>query len=243
MGQVEFATATIADLTFTPPTAREPRYWLAPLIGPFAELKLNRPAHHTLAFPDHWTYFFRERTCTCGIQPLRSKTSECEFVFDALAFGDLAQEPTLADPSEVIPPGLLNAISFALGAEVQMPYLETRDSNGNLVRRFFLSSRPKADTAIGQVFSFIHGTEPDSGIGAFLSLFFSTPDDLQEQLTVVMNLVRSGAPGNGPIEDSIADLVKALDNLIKATGFAQQNLLECLEPEHGERIKAIVQTM
>jgi hypothetical protein len=240
IGQLD-VTATIADLTFTPPIAREPRYWLAPLIGPFAEFKINLHAHHPLALPDRWIYFFKERTCNCGIQPLRSDKNESEFAFDALVFGDLPQGKTATDPSDVIPAGLLTAISFAVGAELQMPYIEVRDFKGSLVRRFFLSSPGKTESANGQVFSLIHGTEPGSGIGAFLTYFFSQPDAVREQLTVVMNLIRSGAPGGGPIEDNITDLVKALDNLVRFSGFAQQNLLECLDPERVERVMAVVE--
>lgn len=150
MGQVEFAIATIADLTFTRPTTHHPRYWLAALIGPFAELKLKAEVNHTLALPGHGIHFFEERTRKYGLQPLGPEKTECEFELDAIAFGDLPQAITPTDPSEIIPHGILVAISFALGAEIQMPFLETRDLDGNLVRRFFLASEREMNPPKGK---------------------------------------------------------------------------------------------
>jgi hypothetical protein len=56
-----------------------------------------------------------------------------------------------------------------------------------------------------------------------------------------MTLVRSGSPGGRPIEDSLADLVRALDSLVRYFGLAQQNLLNLLKGELRERVRHIIE--
>jgi hypothetical protein len=240
ISEVQLVKAAIVDLAFTPLEHREPKYWLAALLGPFEDLTIERPADHVLALPNRWLYRFNQGTRVCAVQPLRSKTGPTDAPYDAIAFGELLVGTDVFDPSRLVPHGLVSALRFALGANVQMPCLEVRDAEGNLARRYFLSIRRNAIDANGQVFSSLHSGDLNSGFGAFLDRFFSAGDEIRTRLIIPMNLVQSGAPGNGPIEDSITDLMKALDNIVQGNGLTQQNLLTRLHPDNAERVQAIV---
>lgn len=64
--------------------------------------------------------------------------------------------------------------------------------------------------------------------------------DIPAALIVPLNLIRSGSPGSFNIEDSITDLVKALDNLCAAHGLTTQNLFNRLENNNRERVSGVL---
>jgi hypothetical protein len=85
-------------------------------------------------------------------------------------------------------------------------------------------------------------TRPGSGLGAFLNSYYSLP--LQERVSLIspLNLVRSGEPGNdATVDETIADLVKALDALCKIYGLTYQRLLPRLNPRNAVETKQILE--
>jgi len=52
--------------------------------------------------------------------------------------------------------------------------------------------------------------------------------------------MRSGAPGSFNMDDSITDLVKALDNLCQARGLTTQDLLGRLESDNQQKLTALL---
>lgn len=55
-----------------------------------------------------------------------------------------------------------------------------------------------------------------------------------------MNLIQSGAPGNATIEETIGDLVQALDALCEFAGVARQNLLSSLRTDNAVAVKGTI---
>ncbi len=161
--------------------------------------------------------------------------------YDALAFGELRGT---ADTVEAIwgelPVGLLSALSFAIGADVLAPFVETRSEAGHLVRRFFIRAGERLTEPGFPGFTHLNEFQPNSGIGAFLQGFFALPEDKRQSLIAPLNLMRSGSPGAFTIEDSLTDLVKALDNLCKAHGFVTQDLSARLTPANATAVKAAI---
>jgi len=62
----------------------------------------------------------------------------------------------------------------------------------------------------------------------------------RDSLIVPLNLIRSGAPGSFNIEESITDLIKALDNLCRARGLTTQELFGRLESDNQGRVGAVL---
>jgi hypothetical protein len=236
---VESVTATILDLVFTPREAREPRFWLATLHCSCSDFAMNRPANHVLAFPDRMLYPFQDNQRYCAFQPLAYEADSSNVPFDAIIFGDLDTCRDFSTAIEALPTGILHALAFGLGGEVLMSRLELRDVDGHVVRRDFFSTSLETARSVTPCFT-IFDDGVGSGIAAFLTKFLTLPAESRRELIPAMNLIRSGAPGGRPIEDSITDLVRALDNLVRAGGLAQQNLLDSLAGELRERVRNIL---
>jgi hypothetical protein len=228
------------DLTFAPLRERPPQYWLAPLIGPFEELTIGGSAQHVLALPGRQIYSFTINDRFCAVQPLDSGEDRLCPPYDAIAFGELDPNGDTSDPIHSFPEMLLNALRFAIGAEVQMPVLELRDSEAGLVRRVFLSDT-RAVRQGRHTFSVIHSSSPRSGLAAFLQNFFAVDETIRRRIRVPLNLIRTGDPFSGEIiEDSITDLVKALDSLVRGHDLVQVDLLSCLSQQHREKLVIIL---
>jgi hypothetical protein len=182
---------------------------------------------------------FSVNNLECGLQMFDAskRPSHSVAVYDALAFGEVNGSPvSLREIWDAVPSGLTEALSFAVGADVTAPWIELRAADGSLVRRLYFHighhSSPEGFAAFSKINEFHQG----SGIGAFLKAFFWLPEASRHALIPPLNLMRSGAPGSFNIEDSITDLVKALDNLCKAHGFTTQELLGRLEQNNRDKL-------
>lgn len=232
------------DLVLSRRTDAVARYWLMPLQGPFAEF--HRPwsaPPHVLALDDEGYISFSADGHACGVQIFGKEKSPKHALatYDAVAFGELCgSTDTLEGIWAALPKGLQNALSFSIGADVMAPWIELRAEDGQLISRFFRRvGRRLTEDGFG-AFSPINEFKPDSGLAAFLKAFFSAPAEKRESLIVPLNLIRSGAPGSFSIEDSVTDLIKALDNLCKAHGFATQDLFNRLEKDNQQRVVAVL---
>jgi hypothetical protein len=241
----ETLTLVLNDLAFSPKAIKVTKYWLLPLVGPFGEHYLRRAGGtYPIALDGEGFVTFSVDGLECGLQIFHpsKRPSHHAASYDALAFGEVRGAPsTLQESWDTLPRGLVEALSFAVGADVTAPWFELRGDDGSLTQRYFLRvghrSAPEGFAAFSKVNEFRSG----SGIGVFLKAFFALAEDKREALIPPLNLIRSGAPGSFNIEDSITDLVKALDNLCKARGFVTQDLLGRLDHDNHQSVVSILE--
>lgn len=235
---------TLNDLAFTPHTNKTPKYWYVPLQGPFGEHYVGRRTPtHPMALDGGSVITFAANGLGCGLQIFDpdKKPSHPMATYDALAFGEISGLPgTLQETWDTLPRALIEALSFSLGADVTAPWIELRAHDGSLARRFYFHIGHRSSPDGFPAFTNINELRQDSGIGAFLAAFFSLPEGKREDLIAPLNLMRSGAPGSFNIEDSITDLVKALDNLCQARGLTTQDLLRRLEPDNRQKLTPLL---
>ena len=232
------------DLDFTPTANKTPKYWFIPLQGPFGEHRLARPLPtHPMALDGGSVITFAVNGLGCGLQIFdpEKKPSHPMATYDAIAFGEMSVVPgTLEEMWDTIPRALVEALSFCLGADVAAPWIELRADDGSLARRFYFHIGHRSSPEGFPAFTSVNELRPDSGIGAFLGAFFSLPEGKRQALIAPLNLMRSGAPGSFNMDDSITDLVKALDNLCQARGLTTQDLLGRLESDNQQKLTALL---
>ncbi len=232
------------DLTFASLTNESARYWLMPLQGPFAKHWMRRQGpQHPLCFDNAGYYPFTADGRACGFQMFEAGQNPKHPLadYDAIAFGELRGSANTVEALwEELPVGLQSALSFAVGADVLAPWVETRTEAGHLVRRLFMRIGKRVTEEGFPAFTTANEFQSDSGIGAFLRDFFALPTDRRSSLVVPLNLMRTGSPGAFTIEDSITDLVKALDNLCSAHGFVTQDLLSRLSATNRGAAKTTI---
>ncbi len=240
----ETISLVLNDLALSRRTDAIAKYWLMPLHGPFAEYHRPRVVPPHLLALDAGDYIpFSADGRACGLQIFgKEKTPKHALAtYDAVAFGELCgPADTLEGVWAALPSGLQNALSFSIGADITAPWVEVRGEDGQLIRRFFHRvGRRLTEDGFG-AFSPVNEHSPDSGIGPFLKAFFSTSTEKRDSLIVPLNLIRSGAPGSFNIDDSITDLIKALDNLCGAHGFTSQDLFNRLEKDNQQRVVTVL---
>jgi hypothetical protein len=235
---------TLNDLAFTPHTNQTPKYWFVALQGPFSEHRGGRPTPtHPMALDGGSVITFAANGRGCGLQIFdpEKKPSHPMATYDAIAFGEISGLPgTLRETWDTLPRALVEALSFCLGVDVAAPWIELRSNDGSLARRFYFHIGHRSSPEGFPAFTNINESRPGSGIGAFLAAFFSLPEGKRDALIAPLNLMRSGAPGASNIEDSITDLVKALDNLCQARGLTTQDLLGRLEPDNRQKLTTLL---
>ncbi len=237
---------TFGDLAFTPHNAKPAKFWFLPLQGRFHKHYMGRftPAH-PMALGERNIITFSADGLHCGLQlfDANQKPFHPIVAYDAIAFGEFHGRPANVEETwDSIPRTFLEALSFAIGADVVAPWLEVRAEDGSLVKRFYTHLGRKSSEDGFAAFCNVNEFSPNSGIGAFLQAFFTLPESKREALIAPLNLMRSGAPGLSNIEDSITDLVKALDNICKEHGLTTQDLGARLEPDNQARLE-ILQTI
>jgi len=240
----ETVSLVLNDLVLSRRTDAIAKYWLMPLQGPFAEYHRPRAAPPHLLALDGESYIpLSADGRAYGLQIFGKGKSPKQVLatYDAIVFGELCgSADTLEGIWAALPSGLQNALSFSIGADVTAPWIEVRGEDGQLIRRFFHRvGRRLTEDGFG-AFSPVNECRPDSGIAPFLQAFFSTSTDKRDSLIVPLNLIRSGAPGSFNIDDSITDLIKALDNLCKAHGLTSQDLFNRLEKDNQQRVIAVL---
>jgi hypothetical protein len=240
----ETISLVLNDLVLSRHTNAIAKYWLMPLNGPFAEHHRPRSAPPHLLALDGGSYIpFSADGRACGLQIFaKDKSPKHTLVtYDAIAFGELRESAdTLERIWAAVPSGLQNALSFSIGADVTAPWIEVRGEDGQLIRRFFHRVGRSLAEAGFAAFSPVNEYRPDSGIGPFLNAFFSISTEKRDNLIVPLNLIRSGAPGSFNIDDSITDLIKALDNLCKTHGLTNQDLFNRLEQDNQQRVVTVL---
>jgi hypothetical protein len=232
------------DLAFTPTTNKTPKYWFVPLQGPFGEHRVARPMPtHPMSLDGGSVITFFANGLECGLQIFdpKKKPSHPMATYDAIAFGEISGvQGSLEEIWDIVPRALIEALSFCLGADVTAPWIELRADDGSLTRRFYFHIGRRCSDEGFPALTSANELRPDSGIRAFLTSFFSLPEGKRQALIAPLNLMRSGAPGSFNMEDSITDLVKALDNLCQARGLTTQDLLGRLESDNQQKLATLL---
>lgn len=235
---------TFSDLAFTPHAIKPAKYWFVPLLGPFGDHYIGRPAPpHPLALGERNIIAFSAEGLSCGLQLFdpEKRPSHPMATYDAIAFGELpGSVQSVEETWDSVPRTFLEALNFAIGADIVVPWVELRADDGSLVKRFYIHLGRKSSEDGFAAFCKINEFSPNSGIGPFLSAFFAVPEEKREALIAPLNLMRSGAPGSFNMEDSITDLVKALDNMCKTHGFTTQDLFARLESDNQAEVSALL---
>jgi hypothetical protein len=237
-------SVVFSDLAFTPHDAKSAKYWFVPLQGPFGEHYIGRvtPAH-PMALGERNIITFSAAGLSCGLQLFDAdeKPIHPMAAYDAIAFGELQGATTTVEETwDAVPRAFLEVLSFAIGADVVVPWIELRAEDGSLVKRFYIHVGRKSSEDGFATFCKVNEFSPNSGIGAFLSVFFALPEAKREALIAPLNLMRSGAPGSFNIEDSITDLVKALDNVCSVHGLTAQDLRARLDPDNETKLESLL---
>ncbi|HET9179196.1 MAG TPA: hypothetical protein VFQ24_12635 [Terriglobia bacterium] len=228
------------DLMFVPLEQIPEEVWCLPLFGMLSEFQGVETASSIV---DHAPYIpFVTDGSLCGLEifapAVKTPSHECSGV----AFGVIGNRPhdTADEIRNLLPSGLIAALSFASGSDINAPWLELRSIDGRLGRRVYarIGSTPQKDNF--PAFTRVDSARLGSGVGPFLNCYFGLPLEARNRLIVPLNLVRSGTPGKATVDESITDLVKALDAVCKLHGFDRRNLRLGLAPQESAEVKAIL---
>ena len=237
---------TANDLVFKPSVQGPPAYWLLPLLGDLKEYARGSfLIDHPMALQGGGIPFTVEggRCCLQVITSPQPLDASSLTKYDATVFGDvLGPSNNIDELLQWFPSDLMNALRFATGSNIKAPWIETRTISGDLVCRIHSRFGRRGEGRGSPAFSWFDGARPGSGIGEFLRCFFALPQDHRNLLIAPMNLIQSGSPGNATIEETIGDLVQALDALCEVAGVARQNLLAKLSPKTANAVKGITKS-
>lgn len=230
------------DLAFAPSRGGSSAYWILPIKSNLSEYSRDSCyLDHPMALEGKVIPFMVEGKL-CGLHVITSPLQgESKLTaYGAVAFGDvLGPCNNIDELHKWFPWELSTALRFATGSSIQAPWIETRSACGDLIRRFHSRFGGHTRENGSPAFSWVDGATPNSGIGGFLQRFFALPADHRNRLIAPMNLIQSGSPGNATIEETIGDLVQALDALCEVAEVARQNLLTTLSPNTANAVMRI----
>jgi len=212
--------------------------WSMPLFGNLAEFKSCANA----CWVDGRSAYIHFDTdgYRCGIAFPTDGANESTCT--AVVFGEVGERPhTEADEVRgLLPWGLISALDFAVGSDITSPWLELRDHDGHLKRRIHQRAGTSHQDDGFATFSKVDSLKAGSGIAGFLRCFFDLPQQQRRSLGPSMNLIRSGAPGSATIDESITDLVKALDAMCIRHKIGRQNLMQKLGPHTSNAVLQVI---
>jgi hypothetical protein len=213
--------------------------WCMPLLGNLGEF---RNCANACWIVDRIPYIhFDSDGYGCGLLIFDPADASAFAGYAAVVFGSIGQRPhRLVDEVRgLIPWGLISALDFACGTDITSPWLELRDHNGSLKRRIHQRAGTSHQEDGFATFSRFDSAKVGSGVGEFLKCFFELAQEERRSLVPPMNLVRSGAPGSATIDESIADLVKALDAICKRHGLGRQTLIRKLDALNSSAVERV----
>ncbi len=216
--------------------------WCVPLVGDLTEFE--RCVNACLLNGRTPYIHFCADGHDCGLVIFHSgdAVSAPEPKFGAAVFGVIEnrQASSADEVSALIPWGLFAALSFASGSDIQVPWIELRGRNGELARRLHLRYGGTHSEGGFPAFSRFDSATPNSGIAEFLRVFFSLPEGTRRAISPTMSLIRRGTPGSATVDESITDLIKALDATCKRQGSARVNLRKSLDAATARDVDSLL---
>jgi hypothetical protein len=157
----------------------------------------------------------------------------------ALMLGEIGSHSIeLGEIDDWFPFDFLRLLSFATGTTVGAPWIEFRDSSGNLVGRIHrnleLTAFSRGHRIIEEV---IH-----SGLGYLLTCYQTCADRNAAFLNVALKHIIQGGSYDGSVEDTTVYLCRALDGLCDHYGFKTQYLLQELDQNRQSEVSGILDT-
>jgi hypothetical protein len=133
-------------------------------------------------------------------------------------------------------------LSFATGTEVEAPWIEFRDEQGNLVRRIHLRfSLPKIVEKRHVILKeWISPRTPDTGIGVLLTQVQASKSFKKPHLRVFLHYILLGGRSTSLMEDRMAYLCRGLDGLCKHYKVDTQDFQKDLDPKHVSSVDIIL---
>lgn len=227
------------DLQFIRSAGKTPQVWCVPLFGALGQFE---GAETACSVDDHVPYIpFNGDGASCGLEVLRA-LGDSPAPYTAVALGVIGDRPinTVSEVQELLPSGLFAALSFAAGSDIRAPWIDLRTFDGCLQRRFHVRMGMIQQEDGFPAFTKFDTARPGSGLAAFLDCYFSQTPEQRFSLIPALNLIRSGTPGGATVDESIADLVKALDALCKTHSLTHQRLIARLDPQNSAAVEQIL---
>ena len=221
-----------------------PKYWMFPLfnfVSEFRQRELELDNHplrirprpnnsdHLITFDFNNKLGFIEPLADFKKRKERLYSGEIQGTITAVMVGEVGSESIdITNMREWLPFGFLTLLGLATGIRVGIPWIELRDVNGGLVRRFHEKfSKPpfsKGHTTICEIYY--------QGTGYLLTRAQSSQYYAKEPLfPVISDLIQAGAD-NLTIEDKLSKIGRAFDSLCKHFELDRQTLLLNLDPNH-----------
>lgn len=176
-----------------------------------------------------------------GARKERLETGRSKHEITAVMIGRLAGEPieTVEDVRSWFPSDLATAVSFAVGTEVGVPWVEFRDSHGRLCRRVAIGLVPSEyDKGHPVIDGLAH-----AGLGALLTLAAAVDSPLKEpQIRVAMRNAIRGGRYRGYLEERLTAIFRALECLCNHVGCGAWNLMQGLPPQAAREVRGILGT-
>jgi hypothetical protein len=163
----------------------------------------------------------------------------------AVMVGEVGSHPsdTIANFRSWFRLDILAVLGFGSGVEVGFPWIEIRDSGGELIRR--LHGRPWLPTFYeGDVLlsKFDVDVNKGSGIGSVTTQFLGLPEETRFFLGATMNHARLGSLGSHlHLHDILDHLIRALECLCREFKFMRQNLLPAMSAPTQTKVSAILE--
>src|SRR5580704_3503190 len=227
------------DLEFVPPAGRVPQLWCIPLFG---NLNQYAGAETACSVNDRRPYIsFNADGAPCGLVILRT-TKDGPDSYAAVAFGEICGRPasTVTEIQDLLPTGLISALSFAAGSDSRAAWADLRTFDGSLQKRFHIRMGMNQQRDGSPALTGINTARPGSGLASFLDCYFSQSPEQLLSLIPPLNLIRKATPGGATVDESIADLVKALDAICKTHGLTHQRLITRLNPPNAVVVEEIL---
>jgi hypothetical protein len=141
------------------------------------------------------------------------------------------------------PHDLLMLLTLATGTEVGAPWMELRDDEGRLVRRFHRRLREARFSRGHRVIEELplkDGEGRNTGTGHLITRATSESKELGQSAlrTAILHLVQSKYRDQS-LDESLAHLCRGLDGLCERYGYARQNLMEGLNADQQEAVKKV----
>jgi len=161
----------------------------------------------------------------------------------AVMVGEVGNNPcgSLEDLEQWMRPhNLLMLLTLAAGNEVGAPWIELRDDQGRLVRRFHRRMREARFSRGHRVIDELPFKDDQgykTGTGHLITRAFNSGELEQPALrTSILHLVRSKYRGQS-LDESLTHLCRGLDGLCEHYGLARQNLTQSLDAEQARAVK------
>lgn len=228
------------DLVFVPQEPNPEEVWCVPVFGNLSEL---RGAETASSIIDHTPYVsFEADGFACGLEILTPSDETTGNECSGAIFGMIGNRPhnTADEVRSLLPSGLIAALNFATGSDINGPWMELRSFDGRLGRRVHIRIGRDRQQDGFPAFTQLDSLRPDSGVGPFLNRYFGLSTEARTTLTVPLNLVRSGTPGGATVDESITALVKALDAICKRQGIGRRNLSVLLGSQESADVQLIL---